>query len=198
MATWTLPGMEVPPEIRRKFMRRITVGGLKLQVELLPSLWLKAPFTGILIHHPTEGSVSLKIDRPYARATRADFDRLLRKVRVAPCAAPKCRKKYLVGDDTPVENPRGLCRRHWYGDLVEQGKKERAESDVRAARADARARSRGMRYKACVWIHGDGDDFAVVRYFPSKPTKAQLQRIARGRRSKILDDYGVERLQHVP
>lgn len=194
--TWTQPGMDVPPDVRRRFVRRITAGGLKLKVELLPSLWLQAPFYGILITHPKEGAVHFKIDLPYAKATKADFDRLLRRVRVDPCT--RCRKPFLVGDDTPTENPRRLCRRHWYEDLVEQGKKERAESEARAARDDAKARSKGMRYKAYVWIHGDGDDFAVVRYFPGKPTKAQLERIAKGKRSMILDDYGVERLKDVP
>jgi hypothetical protein len=196
MPTWSRPGMDVPPEVRRKFVRRITLKGLKLKVELLPSLWLKAPFYGIMISHPTEGTVHFKIDRPYAKATKADFDRLLSRVRVDPCAV--CRKPFLVGDDTPTENPRRLCRRHWYEDIVGQGKKERIESEARAARDDAKARKRGLRYKAYVWIHGDGDDFSVVTYFASKPTKAQLEKIARSRKSMILDDYGVERLKDVP
>lgn len=188
--------MDVPPEVRRKFVRRITLKGLKLKVELLPSLWLKAPFYGIMISHPKEGAVHFIIDRPYAKATKGDFDRLLRNVRVEPCSV--CGRPFPVGDDTPTENPRGLCRRHWDEDLMQQGEKERAEREARAARDDAKARSRGLRFKAYVWIHGDGDDFAVVKYFASKPTRAQLEKIARGRRSMILNDYSVERLKDVP
>ena len=190
--------MDVPPEVRRQFVRRITVGGLKLKVDLLPALWLKAPFYGIMVSSGTEGAVSLLVHRPYAKATKADFDRLVRSIRVVPCSRPGCRRKFPVGDQTPTQNPQWLCRRHWEKDLAEQGEKERVESEARAARDDARARSRGMRYKAWVWIHGDGDDYAIARYFAAKPTKAQLRRIARGKRSMILDDYSVERLRHVP
>jgi regulator of protease activity HflC (stomatin/prohibitin superfamily) len=190
--------MDVPPEIRRKFVRRMTVGGLKLKVELLPGLWLKAPFYGIIVSSTTERTVSFKIDRPYARATKADFDRLLRRIRVEPCTASGCRKRFLEGEDWKTVNPRRLCKRHWVADLEEQGKKEQAEAAARAARDDARAQAKGMRYKAWVWIHGDGDDYAVVRYFAARPTKAQLQKIARGKKSKILDDHGVERLLGYP
>lgn len=190
--------MDVPPEVRRKFVRRITVGGLKLQVELLPALWLKAPFYGIMVTHKTERTVSFKIDRPYARATKADFDRLVRRIRVAPCSAAGCRNRFLVGDEDKAENPLRLCKRHWFADIVEQGKKERAEFEERAARDDAKARSKGLRYKAYVWIHGDGDDFAVIRYFASKPTKAELAKVARSKKSMILDDTSVERLKDVP
>ena len=190
--------MDVPPEVRRKFVRRITLGGLKLRVELLPALWLKAPFTGIMVSHPTEGTVSFKIDRPYARATKADFDRLVRRIRVEPCSAGGCRRRFLEGEDWKTENPRRLCKRHWSAGLQEQGKREQAEADARAARDDARALARGLRYKAYVWIHGDGDDYAVVRYFAARPAKAELRKIARGKKSMILDDCSVERLKRVP
>jgi hypothetical protein len=190
--------MDVPPEVRRKFVRRITVGGLKVTVELLPSLWLKAPFYGIMVTHPTERTVSFMIDRPYARATKADFDRLVRRIRVEPCSAAGCRNRFLEGDDWKTDNPLRLCKRHWFADVVEQGKKEQAEAAARAARDDARARAKGMRYKASVWIHGDGDDYAVVRYFAAKPTKAELRKIARGKKSMILDDSSVGRLRDVP
>lgn len=188
--------MDVPPEVRRTFVRRITVKGLKLKVELLPSLWKTAPFYGIMISHRTEGSVHVKIDLPCAKATKADFDRLLRRIRVDPCAV--CGKPFLVGDGTATENPKRLCRRHWTEDVAAQGEKERIESEAREAREDSRAVKKGMRYKAYVWIHGDGDDFAVVSYFKSRPTKEQLRRIAKGRKSMILDDSSVERLKHVP
>jgi hypothetical protein len=186
--------MDVPPDVRRKFVRRITVGGLKVKVELLPSLWLKAPFYGILVTHKTERSVHFKIDRPYARATKADFDRLVARIRVESCSAAGCRNRFLMEEEWKTENPRLLCHRHWMADLAEQGKKEQDEADARAARDDAQAKAKGMRYKAHVWIHGDGDDYAVVRYFADKPTKAELREVARGKKSMILDDHSVQRL----
>lgn len=194
MPTWSRPGTDVPPEIRRKFVRRRTVGGLKLKVELLPSLWLKAPFYGIMVSSTTERSVSFLIDRPYAQATKADFDRLLRRIRVEPCSAAGCRRRFLEGEDWKTDNPLRLCKRHWFADLEEQGKKEQAEDSARSARDDARAPAKGMRYKAYVWIHPDGDDYAVVRYFAARPTKSELRKIARGKKSMVLDDHGVERL----
>ena len=72
--------------------------------------------------------------------------------------------------------------------------KERAELEARMARHDGKAKARGKRYKAWVWIHRDGDDYAVVRYFPSRPTKEALRRIARAKHSMILDDHQVDRL----
>lgn len=186
--------MDVPPEIRRTFVRRMTIVGLRIKVELLPSLWLKAPFYGILVTSPTERPVSFKIDRPYARATKADFDRLLRRVRVEPCRAAGCRRPFLEGEDWRTDNPRRLCKRHWTADLEAQGKKDQADAAAQAARDDARARANGMRYKAYIWIHRDGDDTAVVRYFAARPATAELRKIARGKKSMILDDHGVERL----
>ena len=50
--------MDVPPAVRRKFARHITVGGLKVKVELLPAAWLGAPFTGIMVSAGRGHSVS--------------------------------------------------------------------------------------------------------------------------------------------
>jgi hypothetical protein len=195
MPTFSHPGMDVPPEVRRKFLRRITVDGVNLKVELLPSLWRKAPFYGILVTRRRGECVSLTIRRSYARATRSDFDRLVHRIQFEPCSAVGCRIRFLVGDETAAVNPLRRCLRHAHTDLMEQEAKELALHDARAARDDARARSRGMCYKAWVWIHGDGDDYAVVRYFAKRPAKAQLERIARANRSKLLGDWAIERLE---
>jgi hypothetical protein len=186
--------MDVPPDVRRTFVRRVTVGGLKLKVELLPAVWLAAPFTGIMVSSGPGQSVAFKIERPFARATKADYDRLVRRIRVAPCRRPGCLGRYLVGEHTPVENPDGLCRRHWLADLPVKAAKEEAERAAQAARDDRKARARGMRYKAWVWIHRDGDDVAVVRYFKARPPRETLRRIARAKRSVDLGDHHVERL----
>jgi len=186
--------MDVPPGVRRKFVRRISVGGLKLKVELLPSVWLAAPFTGILVSAGPGHSVSFTIDRPYARATNADYDRLVRRIKVVPCLKPGCRNRVLAGATTGVKELDGLCPRHQAADLPVLAEKERAEQEARMARDDAKAKARGMRYRAFVWIHRDGDDYAVVRYFPARPKKEALRRIARTKRSMILDDHQVERL----
>ena len=169
MPRWSRPGTDVPPGVRRSFVRRLTVGGLKVKVELLPAVWVAAPFTGILASAGPGHSVSLKIDRPYARATKA----------------------FLVGGQTADDR---LCRRHWLAELPIQAAKAQAEAAARTAREDAKAKARGMRYRASVWIHRDGNDYAVVRYFPARPTKDALRRIARAKRSMIIEDFQVERL----
>lgn len=49
MPTVDRPGMDVPAGVRRKFTRRLTVDGMRVRVQLLPSLWIRAPFYGILV-----------------------------------------------------------------------------------------------------------------------------------------------------
>jgi hypothetical protein len=191
MPSWSRPGTDVPPAVRRKFARRLSVGGLKLKVELLPAVWLDAPFTGILASAGPGHSVSFTIDRPYTRATKADYDRLIRRIRVAPCRRPGCRGRYLVDGQTAED---ALCPRHWLAELPGKAAQAEAEVAARLARDDAKAKARGMRYRAFVWIHRDGDDYAVVRYFPARPTKEALRRIARAKRSMIVEDFQVEKL----
>jgi hypothetical protein len=194
MPSWSRPGTDLPPEVRRNFERRISVDGLKLKVELLGSVWRGAPFTGIMVSAARGHTVSFTIDRPYAKATKADYDRLIRRIRVAPCRRPGCRKRTLVGATTGVKALDGLCPRHQAADLPILAEKERAELEARMARDDARAKARGNRYKAWVWIHGDGDDYALRRYFRTRPKKEELRRIARAKRSAIVEDFQVERI----
>lgn len=185
------PGMDVPADVRRRFTRRIRVDGVALKVELLPSLWIKAPFYGILASSPTAGSVSIMIRRPYARAGRQDFDRLVRRIRTSPCTRPGCARRYLLGGS---DNPDGLCRPHWAADVKAEAARERADQKARTARDDARARAKGFRYRAVVWIHRDRGDRYVVRYFRSRPSPTDLQGIAARHRSRILGDFTLTRL----
>jgi len=193
MPTFDRPGMDLPPEVRRKFTRRLSLDGLNLKVQLLPALWIKAPFYGILVTAGRE-SASLTIRKGYARATKVDFDRLLRRIRTGPCRAPGCRRRILLGETTAQSNPESLCPRHQEVHWAAESKRERAEFKAREAREDAEARARGMRYKAWIWIHRDGDDVAVSRYFSSRPAPSRLAGIARARRTKLLGDWSVERL----
>jgi hypothetical protein len=189
--TFTTPGMDVPRAIRRKYTRRISVDGMKLKVELLPSLWIQAPFYGILATSPTAGSVAIMIRRPYQRATPQDFEHLVRQIRTEPCSKPGCTRRYLLGGP---DNPGRVCRPHWLKDLDAEAARERAEAKARDARDDARAKAKGFRYKAVVWIHRDGDDRYLVCYFKARPGQETLQRVAARKRSLILDDFTVSRL----
>lgn len=191
MPTFTAPGMDVPPDIRRRFRRRVQVDGLRLRVELLPGLWKQAPFYGILVSTSDHQHASFQIRRPYARCGRREYEALLKKIRVAACAREGCGRRCLLGDPN---NPEGLCPKHWRSQLKKDVAREQAEASAGAARDDGRARERGLRYKALIWIHRDGDDVCVVRYFKTKPAPAALRRLAKGRRSRILDDFSVTRI----
>ena len=181
----------MPPDVRRRFRRRITLDGLRLKVELLGALWIKAPFYGIMVSTSDHQHASYQIRRPYARCGRKEYEALLARVHTAPCSRPRCGRRCLADDPS---NPDALCRPHWTAQLKKDVAREQKEADERLARDDARARKRGARYRAVIWLHRDGDDVYIVRYFKKKPEDVDLRRIAARKRSKILDDYSVARL----
>lgn len=185
------PGMDVPRDVRRRFTRRITRDGLRLKVELLGSLWLKAPFYGIMVSTSDGEHASYLLQRPYARCGPKEYDALAARIRTAPCAREGCRTPVLR--DNP-SNPDGLCRRHWKRQLDVDVARDRAAEKTRRAQADARARAKGLRYRAIVWLHRDGDDVYLTRYYKAKPTSEALARLARRRGSTVLDDVHVERI----
>lgn len=191
MPTWHAPGMDVPRHVRRRFTRRFTLDGLRLKAELLGALWIKAPVYGIMVSTADHQHASYMIQRPYARCGAKEFEALLARVHTAPCSRPRCSRRCL-GDDPG--NPARLCRPHWTAQLKKDVAREQKEADERLARGDARARKRGARFRAVIWLHRNGDDVYVTRYFRTKPGDVELRRIARAKRSKILDDVSVVRL----
>lgn len=189
--TFNAPGMDVPPDVRRRFRRRIVLDGLRLRIELLPSLWKLAPFYGILASTSDHQHASYLIQRPYARCGAKDYEKLLARVHTAPCSRSRCGRRCLADDPG---NPDALCRPHWTAQLKKDVAREQAEASARTAREEARAKARGFRYKAVVWIHRDGDDVYVVRYFKTRPTRRALRDVAARKRSMILDDYSLAKL----
>lgn len=184
-------GMDLTREVRRRFTRRIRRDGLRLKVELLPSLWLKAPFYGILVSTPDHQHASYMIQRRYARCGPKDFEKLLARVHTAPCSRAGCDRRFLADDPS---NTDALCRPHRTARLKRDAVRERAKADARLAREDDLARARGRRYRAVIWVHRNGDDVYSTRYFRTKPTPEALRRIASRMRSKILDDLSVTKL----
>lgn len=180
--------MDVPRDIRRRFTRRITIDGLRLKVELLGALWIKAPFYGIMASTSDHQHASYMIQRPYARCGPKDFEKLLTLVHTAPCSRLRCSRRCLADDPS---NPARLCRPHWAAQLKKDVAREQKEAGERLARDDGRARKRGARWRAVIWLHRNGDDVYIVRYFRKKPGDVELRRIAARKRSKILDDFSV-------
>jgi hypothetical protein len=191
MPTFNAPGIDVPPDVRRKFRRRMTLDGLRLKVELLGALWIKAPFYGIMVSTSDHQQASYRIQRTYARCGPKEYKALLARVHTAPCSRPRCGRRCLADDPS---NPGALCRTHWTAQLKKDVAREQKESAERLARDDARARARGARYRAVLWLHRNGDDVYIVRYFKTKPAPEALRGIARRKKSKILDDFSVARL----
>jgi len=177
------------------FHRTVVVGGLKVRVELEPGCWVRGARLGLMANHPVAGSARLTTRRTFEKATPADLDAMIRRLRAAKCRYAGCKNPNLVGDGREPGNPKAYCERHRLKDIVTAAAKVQAEIDVKQAIVDAAWRGKGYRYKATVWIHRDDrDDEAVVLYLKDKPTPARLRQEARRRKSRILDDVHVERL----
>lgn len=154
-------------------------------------LWIQAPFYGIAVSTSDNEHASFMIDRPYARCGPRDFKALLAMIRTGARAREGCERRFLAGNP---DNPDGLCRAHWKRqlalDVVSDGKDRKA----RVRRENTAARKRGRRWRAEIWIHLGGDDVYVTRFFKNKPTPSALAKIAKSKRSKILNDVRLVRL----
>jgi len=180
------------------FVRTVTVGGIQVRVELEPGCWVTGSRLGLMASHRVAGSARLLSRRLFEKATPADIDAMLPRLRVVRCRFKGCKAPNLVGDGRPWGNPKGYCSRHRLKDIVEAAAKMQEKLDAANARADEAAVRRGFRYKATVWIHrDDGDDTAAVLWFVEKPTPTLLRKAAKRMRSRLPDDFHVERLRPV-
>jgi len=177
------------------FRRVVVVAGLKVRVELEPGCWVRGSRLGLMAHHRVAGSARLTSRRLFEKATPADLEAMIRRLRIVKCRVRGCTRPNLVGDGKEPGNPKAYCERHRLKDIVTAAAKIQAEIDVKQAIVDAAWRSKGYRYKATLWIHRDDcNDSAVVLYLKDKPTPARLRQEARRRKSRVLDDAHVERL----
>ena len=180
------------------FRRTVRIGGLQVRIELEPGCWVTGSRLGLMASHRIAGSARLISRRLFEKATPADIDAMLPRLRAVRCRFKGCKAPNLVGDGRPWGNPKGYCARHRLKDIVEAAAKVQEKLDEANARADGAAYRRGFRYKATVWIHrDDGDDTYTVLWFAEKPTPALLRKAAKKRRSRLPDDFHVERLQPV-
>ena len=178
------------------FARTVTVGGLKVRVELEPGCWVTGSRLALMASHRVAGSARLVSRRRFDQATPPDIDAMLPRLRVVKCRLKGCRAPNLVGDGRPWGNEKGYCARHRLKDIVDAAAKVQAKLDEARARADDAAYRRGFRYKATVWVHrDDGDDTCSVLWFVEKPTPELLRKLSKQRRSRLPDDFHVERLR---
>ena len=180
------------------FRRIVTVGGLRVRVELEPGCWVTGSRLGLMARHAIAGSARLVSRRAFEKATPADLDAMIRRLRVVRCRFPGCKSPNLVGDGREPGNPKAYCERHRLRDIVASAAKLQAKLDAAKARADDAAYRRGFRYRATVWVHADGgDDTYAVLYFQEKPTPPQIRKLARRKGSRLPDDFRIERLHPV-
>lgn len=180
------------------FRRTVTVGGLRVRVELEPGCWVSGSRLGLMASHRIAGSARLVSRRLFERATPADIDAMLPRLRVVNCRFPSCKAPNLVGDGRPRGNEKGYCERHRLKDIVEAAAKVQAKLDAAKARADDAAYRRGFRYRATVWVHrDDGDDRYSVLWFVEKPTAKLLRKVAKRSGSRLPNDFQIERLRPV-
>ena len=180
------------------FKRLVTVGGLKVRVELEPGCWVTGSRLGLMASHRVAGSARLISRRMFEKATEADIDAMIRRLRVVRCRFPGCKSPNLVGDGRPWGNLKGYCSRHRLQDVVAAAAKVQEKLDAAQARADEAAYRKGMRFKSTVWIHrDDGNDTYTVLWFSEKPTAAMLRNVAVKMGSRLPDDFRIERLHPV-
>ena len=180
------------------YRRIVPIRGLKVRVELEPGCWVRGSRLGLMASHPVAGSARLVSRRTFERATEKDIDAMIRRLRVIKCRFPRCKSPNLVGDGRPLGNLKGYCERHRLKDIVAAAAKVQAKLDAAKALADDAAYRRGFRYRSTVWVHTDGgDDTYAVLYFHERPTPAQIRKLSLRRRSRLPDDFLIERLHPV-
>jgi hypothetical protein len=171
----------------------LTIRGERVRIMLEPSCW-QGGRLGILVRSRHSGAC-LRSRRSFKHATMADFQELIERIRFVPCTMPGCKRKRIPGDLDWRSNRHGFCKQHRLEAIHAEGEKERQREKEERARDDARQKAKGSRYKAIVWIHRDDqDDYAVIEYFKTRPSKSQLKRLALKRKSRIVGDWSVERL----
>jgi hypothetical protein len=180
------------------FRRIVKIAGLKVVVVLEPGCWVTGSRLGLLAAHRIAGSARVLSRRLFERATLADIDAMLPRLRVVKCRVPGCRNPKLVGDGKQRGDEKGTCERHRLQAVVAAAAKVQERIDRERARADAAKLRQGFRYKATVWIHRDaGDDSAAVLYFVERPTISRVRREAVRRRSRLPDDFKIEKMKPV-
>lgn len=179
------------------FTRKVTVDGVRITIGLEEGCWVGSSRLGILAGGAGVGSGIYRSPRSFKRATMADLERLIKRIKFSPCKKPSCKGRYLVDDRGPMRsgNPNGFCERHRLSDINTRYKKGAAAHDADLARRDAQKKAQGFRYKATVWLHhNDRSDTYVELYFTRRPTKAALIKAASRRHSKLLGDHTITRL----
>ena len=84
------------------------------------------------------------------------------------------------------------CEPCWLEQWEKEWKEIEAKEAAKEKKRDDKARRDGFTHKLVAWVHPPrGDDYQIVAYAKSEPTKAEIEAILRKRKSRRLDDYSV-------
>ncbi len=181
--------------LRPDFQCDIVVGGVTIQVEMEPGCWIGNGRLAILASGKDVGGDTYSSTREFNKATDADVKRLLKKIKLAPCSVTGCNGRFIAGERFELYNKERHCEPHRRQALKERDAAEQVRQKAKQAAADTKQKAKGFTYKATVWIHRDGrSDTYVVTYFKTKPTKDELTTLAKKHRSKIVDDFRIQKL----
>lgn len=170
-----------------------TPEGYKLSASISPCAWMY-PGYGLQIKVDLiEGGGCAYLankEVKWEEATEADFDALVSRVRLKPCA--RCGKPAFdpAAHDT---NRSGLCESCFMGDLNAEFEAVQKVEHEETARTDADMKAKGYTHRVEAWIHpvSGGDDFQIAFYFEGVPSKASIRAVLKKNGSGVFNDYQI-------
>ncbi len=175
------------------FYRTVKVGKHRLSARLAPHCWVRGNRLAFVIRGRI-GSAVVESKHLFQRATWTDVETALKRIRLASCRWPGCKREYLVDSREKLVNPKKLCERHRKADWKQEVAKVEKQLNKERAVYDAKKKTQGFRYLAIFWIHSRSGDKSAAVYFKTKPSKALLIKEGNKRRANLSDTVTVAKL----
>lgn len=108
---------------------------------------------------------------------------------------PKCSKKGLV--NFPISPRKKVCMKCYSTALQIEELKERDSANKKLKRKVETFKSEGKKYLLELWIHPKSgrDDYCCYFGFEKRPKKNEIEKIAKKKKSMILDDYTISKVK---
>lgn len=181
------------PTIEKRLNGEYTTRGLTAKVEVSPCSWMYANYGFQFQYRATDGSSwghLLRKDLTCETATRDDVQVMLDALPLGKC--DRCGQPHLVNKDG---NRGETCEACFVTAINAKLEAIQAEQKAEDEAEDAKAKADGFRYKAVAWVHPpQGDDYQIMWYSKTKPTKAGVVGELRKRRSQIETDFRITKL----
>lgn len=127
-------------------------------------------------------------------AAEADVDALVASLMIVRC--PRCQAPMFERTGDQPHNPEKLCSKCVLADLNQQFEASKKRAEDKERQEDAKMKAQGYTHRVNARVHPavGGDDFQVVFYASSMPTKpaikAQLQKLG----SEVFDDFIITKI----